>query len=161
MDVTDVAQRLLRPNSRLQAYKWPPLQQRFRGSQTATPHLQDKYSKSQWKKTKCHKHHPSYASEFGVQACLVHRDIDICDLFVVYVPVHHFPAKKGTGLREMSGKRHLTWEVTDWDWICFGVSALKIFMSSPNLRNTVPFSHLLVAIDNYYKPTNLDLETEM
>ena len=29
---------------------------------------------------------------------------------------------------------------------------LKIFVSTPNLRNMVPFFHLLVAIDNCYTP---------
>ena len=34
----------------------------------------------------------------------------------------------------------------------YWVSALKIFVSTPNLRSMVPFLHLLIAIDNYYTP---------
>ena len=37
-----------------------------------------------------------------------------------------------------------------WVWIFYWVLALKIFVSTQNLRNTVPLFHLLVAIDNYY-----------
>ena len=37
-----------------------------------------------------------------------------------------------------------------WVWIFYWVLALKIFVSTQNLRNTVPLFHLWVAIDNYY-----------
>ena len=37
-----------------------------------------------------------------------------------------------------------------WVWLFYWVLALKIFVSTQNLRNTVPLFHLLVAIDNYY-----------
>ena len=37
------------------------------------------------------------------------------------------------------------------------ILALKIFVSTPNLRNMVPFFHPLVAIDNYYTPYKLSL----
>ena len=37
-----------------------------------------------------------------------------------------------------------------WAGIFYWVSALKIFVSTPNLRNIVPFLHLRVAIGNYY-----------
>ena len=33
-----------------------------------------------------------------------------------------------------------------------GAGRIKNFVSAPNLRNNVPFLHLLLAIDNYYTP---------
>ena len=41
-----------------------------------------------------------------------------------------------------------TRDFTNWVWIFYWVSALKIFVSTPNLRNMVPFLHLLADIEN-------------
>lgn len=74
-------------------------QQRFRNSRIRTPHLQDEHSKSRWEEKECHNHYPSQASEFGVQARLVHRDIGIFNISVAHVLLHTFPMEnKRAGL---------------------------------------------------------------
>ena len=61
-------------------------------------------------------------------------------------------ASVGFNTKTPRRRYRITREIINWVWIFYWVLALKIFVSTPNLRNMVPFFHLLVAIDNYYTP---------
>ena len=61
-------------------------------------------------------------------------------------------ASVGFNTKTPRRRYRITRDFINWVWIFYWVVALKIFVSTPNLRHMVPFFHLLVAIDNYYTP---------